>query len=51
MTGKDPKTDMPAGIFIFIQDSSSKHIHYDEEFKKYATINYLEKALDGDIIS
>ena len=29
------------GIFIYILDPDAKHIHYDDEFKRYATLTYV----------
>lgn len=45
------KTNENIGIFIFVQDASEKHIHYDADFKKYATMEYIEKDLTGKVIS
>ena len=48
---KNPKADISAGIFLFIQDSSAKHIHYDADFKKHARIMYVERSFSGNVIS
>jgi len=48
--GSSATSDEPVGIFLIIQDSSEKHVHYDADFKKHATIEYVEKDLTGKTI-
>ena len=45
------KTTEPVGIFIFVQDPSEAHIHYDAEFKKYATFEYILRDSSGKVVS
>ena len=47
----DIKTSEPVGIFMFIIDSSDKTVAYDNEFKKYATLEYSENDKSGNFIS
>ena len=40
------KTQAKSGIFIYIIDPDAKHIHYDDEFKRYATLTYVHRDLN-----
>jgi len=45
------KTNEPLGIFIFVQDTAEKSVPYDTEFKKYATLEYIERDSAGAVVS
>ena len=47
----DVKTDEPIGVFLYYTDDSQIKIPYNTEFKKYASLEYVEKNTNGNIIS
>jgi hypothetical protein len=49
--GDGAATKEPLGIFIFVQDTAEKSVSYDDEFRKYATLEYIEKDREGAVVS
>ena len=47
----DVTTKEPLGIFIFVQDTAENSVPYDENFRKYATLEYIEKDSAGAVVS